>query len=572
MSERIRWRGVTNVAPLALLAVGSLTACVGSIGTNDDGDDGVGAGPPQGTNAYVADHSRFPRLSHSQWENTVVDLFELSAPTGLSLSFAPDTLGGKAFDNNEAGLNVTPNHWADYQRASEEVAAIVIADPSLLAKIAPASLPTEPKARAAAFVTDFGARAFRRPLEAAEVSQFAALFDLVPEVDPDAADPFAAGVALVIEAMLQSPHFLYRVESSDKSIFIQEDNIGIVIPLGNYEVASRLSYAIWNTMPDRELFEAAAAGELEDVDSVEANVRRMLEDPRANFVISAYHDQLYQVDQYTNLSKTAYPEWDPAIEGDMQKELSLFVASVLEKGGGLNELLTSRTGFVNARLAALYGLDTSGLDDENFKEVELPAGERSGILTRAGFLAWHGDNARPDTILRGAWINRRILCKDPGDPPDAAVGAVLPEGPATNREKVTALTGLGTCGEGCHSTVLNPVGFAFERYGGIGEYRTMAEGAPVDSSATYPFNEGDKSFADAIEFSQLVADGEQSHRCYAEFWLQFTHGRDAATQDEWLVDEAAVLSRGGASMKDVIVALVTSEPFLTRPLSNVEAQ
>src|SRR6185436_13449389 len=125
----------------------------------------------------IAAASQFPRLSHAQWELTIVDLFGLSAPTGLSDSFAPDPLGGKAFDNNESVLEVTPILWADYQAAAETIAAMVTDDPALLEKIAPASLPSDPTEKAKAFIESFGARAYRRPLDPTEVDSKKALYD-----------------------------------------------------------------------------------------------------------------------------------------------------------------------------------------------------------------------------------------------------------------------------------------------------------------------------------------------------------------------------------------------------------
>ncbi|MEZ4293329.1 MAG: DUF1592 domain-containing protein, partial [Polyangiaceae bacterium] len=478
---------------LSLVAV---PACSGTLGDPySDGDGGKGPGE-EDPSAKAAAHLRFPRLSHSQWENTVVDLFHLDSPTGLSSSFTPDPLGGKAFDNNESALQVTPGLWADYQRAAEEVALLVTSDPDLLSRIAPASLPSDPAAKKKAFLESFGKRAFRRPLTPAEVSAFTALFDEAQTLD-EGQDPFIAGVRLAVEAFLQSPHFVYRPELGELPRF---DG---TVPLTDYEVATRLSYALWGSMPDDLLFDAADKGELSSLSGIEAEARRLLASERARETLVAFHDQLYDAEQYVAIDKslTAYPDFDPAIGGDMRKELSLFVDHVLfAEQGGLSDLLTSRTTFVNARLAAVYGIDDTGLDNDTFVQVELPEAERSGLLTRAGFLAWKGTKSQPDTILRGVFINRRILCQELGDPPDAAMGAKLGD-EQTNREKVTALTGKGTCGETCHGSFINPAGFAFEHYGALGEYRTEDNGFPIDASDTFPFEGGAQSYDGAVQFS-----------------------------------------------------------------------
>jgi hypothetical protein len=534
-----------------------LGGCSGTVG-DPYGVDGNGPGNNPAV-VQVAPQSEFPRLSHRQWERTVKDLFHLDSETGLSSSFTPDPLGGKAFDNNESSLQVTPGLWADYQRAAEEIALQVTSDPKLLAKILPADLPGDPAAKKAAFLSSFGKRAFRRPMTQAEIDRFAKLFDQAPMLDPGA-DPFTAGVRLCIEAFLQSPYFVYRPELGNGLAPNGE------IALSGYEVASRLSYALWGTMPDDTLLASAEAGKLASPSGVKDEALRLLADDRARETILAFHDQLYDANQYLNLEKSTdqYPYFDPAMGADMRKELSLFVEEVLVKQkGSLSDLLTSRTTFVNSRLAKIYGVDAPGADDTTFVKVELPQAERSGLLTRSGFLAWKGTKTQPDTILRGVFVNRRILCQPLGNPPAAAMGAKLGN-EKTDREKVWALTGKGTCGETCHGTYIDPAGFAFEHYGALGEYRTQDNGYPVDATGTFPFQDGDRSYDGAAEFSAAAAQAEQTHQCYARYWLQYLLGRDDKKEDQRLLLDMAALSKKGATVQDMIIAFVTSDAFLTR--------
>ena len=554
-----------GLAVVGLAGLGG-TGCSGTLGDpygTGDGGSGAGSGTEPGAQG-IAPRSQFPRLSHAQWERTIVDLFHLDAPTGLSASFTPDPLGGKAFDNNEAALQVTPGLWADYQRAAEEVALLVTSDPALLEKIAPADLPADPAAKKAAFLSSFGKRAFRRPLTDAELTAFSALFDQAPSLDPGA-DPFTAGARLSIEAFLQSPFFVYRPE-------LGISVTGGKVPLSGYEIATRLSYALWGTMPDDALFSSAEEGKLGSTPGVEEEARRLLADERARTTLIAFHDQLYDAEQYVSIQKNTdlYPYFEPILGEDMRTELSLFVEHVLfTQKGGLSDLLTSRTTFVNGRLAQVYGLDTAGLDDETFVQTELPEAERAGLLTRAGFLSWKGTQTQPDTILRGVFVNRRILCQELGDPPPAAMGAKLGD-EKTDREKVEALTGKGTCGETCHANYINPIGFAFGNYGALGEYRTTDNGEPVNAADTFPFEEGKVSYDGAIELSAAVADAEQSHRCYTRYWLEYLYGRDRKTEDGALIADIAVQSREGATVEDIVVALVTSDSFLTRISEEVE--
>jgi hypothetical protein len=559
----------TTLLAFALTLAGiaaSTSSCVGDIG--DTATAGAGASGP-GEGIQTVTHSRFPRLSHRQWENTVQDLLRLDKPTGFSSAFYPDPLGGKVFDNNESVLQVTPQLWADYETAAEKVASLVMDDAAKLAKILPADLPTDAAKKKAAFLDDFGKRAFRRPLTAGEVKALSAKFDQGPSLDSKH-DAFTAGVGLVIETMLQSPFFLYRAELS--TAVDPQDGL---IHLTGFELATKLSYTLWNTMPDEALFAAAEGGKLESAADLKSMIGKMLKDPRsaANFV--SFHHQLYQVDQYPQMpakDPTMFPDFDPLVIADMETELDMFVKHVVvEQGGGLKKLLTSTTTFVNLRLAEIYGLDTKGRTNDKFEQVELDPKQRSGLLTRAGFLAWKGRSADPDTILRGVFINRLVLCQELGNPPAAAAGAMLGN-QATDRERVNALTGKGTCAETCHYHFIDPVGYAFENYDAIGGYRTKDNGHPVDAASAFPFDGKLESYKNASEFASLTAASDQANSCYARYWLQFAFGRDLQPEDQPQVDALASLSQGGGSARDLIVELLTSPSFTTRTTKPEDGQ
>ncbi|MGK3984394.1 DUF1592 domain-containing protein [Sorangium sp. So ce136] len=530
-----------------------LAGCTGSLGAPDGGD---GPSPAGAAEVQVAERSMFPRLSHAQWENTVRDLLRLDDRPGLSASFTTDPLGG-VFDNNEAALLVTPGLWSDYQRAAEELAAMVTADGDKLDRLLPADLPAEPEARAQAFVERFGERAFRRPLTAEERVQHLALFRRGKELF-GGEDPFVAGVRAALEAFLQSPHLVYRVELGAGPAK------GGLIPLSGYEVATKLAYLFWNTMPSDELLAAAKAGELSTSEAVRATAEGMLEDPRAREVVGAFHRQLYDHEQYHDLNKdqALYPEFVPQMGDDMQREAELFVEHIVfDKEGGLTDLLTSRTAFVNDHLAAVYGVDGEFSDD--FKQVELDEAERSGLLTRLGFLAAKATARQPDSIHRGVFVNLRILCAALPPPPDNATG--LPPGEkATNRERVEAHTGKGTCGEACHGTMINPAGFAFEHYDAIGKYRTTDNGVPVNAADIYHLGGQPRSYTDAIEFSRVLAESSEAHACYARRWIEFAQGRAVGAKDRELIDELGEASHGGASTKELILQIVSSASFLAR--------
>ncbi len=560
---------LTTLLAFALTLSGIAAAgssCVGNIG--DSAGAGAGANGP-GSGIQAVAHSRFPRLSHRQWENTVQDLFRLDAPTGLSSAFYPDPLGGKVFDNNESVLKVTPQLWADYETAAEKVAIMMMDDPAKLAKILPADLPSDAAKKKAAFIDDFGKRAFRRPLTADETNVLSSKFDQGPSLDSKH-DAFTAGVGLVIETMLQSPFFIYRAELSTAV-----DPRDGLIHLTGYELATKLSYTLWNTMPDEALFAAADEGKLESPAGLKAMIGKMLDDPRSHANLISFHHQLYQVDQYPQMpakDPTAFPNFDPKVVADMETEVDLFVKHVVvDQGGGLKKLLTSTTTFVNLRLAEIYGLDTKGRTNAKFEQVELDPKQRSGLLTRAGFLAWKGRAADPDTILRGVFINRLVLCQELGNPPAAAAGAMLGNQP-TDRQRVEALTGPGTCAESCHGHYIDPAGYAFENFDAIGGYRTKDNGRPVNAASAFPFDDKLEHYKNALEFSSLTAASEQANACYARYLLQYTFGRDLAPEDQPQVDELAALSHDGGSMRDLIVQLMISPSFTARTTKPEDGQ
>lgn len=550
----------------------AVAACTGAIGDPDDGpgddSDGSCVGcTPEGVK--VAESTRFARLSHRQWENTVVDLFQLGGPTSLSETFAPDPLGGKAFDNNASSLEVTPTLWGDYQDAAEEVAQLVTSDPTLLAKIVPSDLPADMPARAEAWVDQFGKQAWRRPLTSAEHTALVSVFELGTTHYADL-EPFTGGVRLTIEAILQSPFFVYRAELGTK------EEANRLIELDNWEMASRLSYTLWNTMPDPELFRAAEAGELTTDDGLRVQIDRLLGSDRAQATIRSFFDQVNDAEQYVGIAKAeyAYPDFDPATGAEMREELLRFIDHVIvEEDGGLKDLLTSRTTFVTARLAEIYGIDPATLDfdETGFAQTELDPTQRSGILTRSGFLAWKGTESAPDTILRGVFVNRRFICQELGDPPDEAMGAILGD-EETNREKVDALTGDGTCGATCHATFINPIGFAFENYGAIGEWRDLDNGHPIDAGAMFPFEDGEKTFSNAVELSDVLAETPQAHACFTRFWVEFALGRDVLLDDDPLIAQLEEESLAGASVRDVLATLLESPVFRYRVAVGTEGQ
>jgi hypothetical protein len=502
--------------------------------------------------ASVSD--RFPRLSHAQWEATVQDLFYLPEPSGLSSTFTPDPQLGR-FDNNVARLGMTSSLWKDYQRAAELIAERVVVEPALFAKL----VPDVASADARRFVTAFGLRAFRRPLTEAEVERYIQVYASAPAVF-SGHDAVHAGVRLVVQGMLQSPFFVYRSELSDA-----KGEGGM--PLNGYEVAARLSYLFWNSMPDDALFAAAAAGELDAGEGVRLHATRLFEDSRTRAQFRRFHYQAFSIAEYADLDKstTTFPDWRREIGPMMQEEALRFLDSIITTDGGIAEMLTSNKAFVNADLAKIYGV--AGTFGTEYQEVQLDPATRAGLLTRAGFLARNATLDEPDPIHRGVFINLNVLCRPILAPP------VIPEDleriGMTNRERVNSVTGPGTCGEGCHHTIINPLGFAFEGFDAVGGHRLNDNNIAVDSSATYIFEDGRSiSYNNAVELSRELAAAPETHACYTSHVLEFILGRDLLIADRAVVKDLAKQSlQEQLSVKELLLTVVASNMFRVRKIT-----
>jgi hypothetical protein len=557
----------TLLQALALTAIG----CTGTIGgegaeesrrggPNQNAASGgsSGAGSSSGATAGTINEppgiegigwtTRYPRLSHAQWENTVRDLLRLDAAPDQASTFSldPDDV---RFDTFAARL-VSSNLWLDYQRAAETVAADVARDPVKLAKITPAG------ADATAFVTELGTRAFRRPLTAAEVTVYVGLFNQGQTL-LESADAFASGAEMVIRSLLQSPHFIYRVESSTQAT-------GDKIWLSGYEIASRLSYALWNTMPSDELLTAAGAGQLATAEGVASWSQTMLADPRAAGTLVSFHEQLFAIGEYGTIAKSAtlFPTFTLDLAPTLVEEASLFFHEVTVVGnGGIGALLTQPVTFVNDRTAPFYGLSVTG---SGMQRVDLDPSKRAGIFTQLGFLSKYGSQSQSDPILRGVHISLELLCTKLQPPPNG-VPPLPPIGEGqTNRERVEVSTSVAPC-NGCHEPYINPIGFAFENYDAVGQWRDTDNGQSVNAAATYNLDGVDVTYNNAIELSALLAKSPTVHQCYTNNWLEYAIGRPSAIEEEGVLKTVAEASAAGATMTDLLATLTGLETFRARP-------
>jgi hypothetical protein len=536
----------------------------GAGGTGSPGTSGnSGSGKPSGSSGTPADpdcegaacgtesavaSSAFPRLSHRQWAASVRDLLYLDATPDVT-SFTSDAPTSTSFDNNGGELSVGTGLATDYETAAEKHAADLVANAARVAKVMPANAPADLDTLGKSFVTTFGERAFRRPLTTAESDSYVALWKQGSTLFPGA-DAKLAGVQIIVQAMLVSPNFEYRIELGKGKLADGS------IDLTDYEIATRLSYMLWDSTPDAALLTAAKAGELHDPAKLATHAKRLLADARAATKVEEFHRQLLELRRYDGLHPAGLPD---SIGAAMRTETEKFVHDVIiDQNGSLEALLTASYSFVNKDLAALYGV--TGTFGTDFTRAELDPKQRAGLLTQSGFLAYRAGDTAP--ILRGVFVNEKFLCAELPPPPVFTPPKLTGD---TRRERVNSVTGAGTCGAGCHATLINPAGYPLEYFDDSGKWRTQDNGHPIDGTATYPFRAGDQSYDGPIEWSQAVRDSAEAHECYVRHWLEFGLGRPVADGDAPLIARVATASRdSGISVKDMLIQLVQSPNFRSR--------
>jgi hypothetical protein len=504
-----------------------------------EGDEPLGTGLTVGA---------LRRLSPSAYQNTVRDLFPGVVLPEVEL--VPDPLV-HGFDNNGESQNPSALLVQQLHDGAAAVAEAAAAAPEASFGC-PADGGPDPSACGAAFLERFGPRVFRRPLEPDELDEAQALFEEVLEQDG-----FPVAVQVVVALWLQSPEFLYLPELKDSPA-------DSVIPLGPHELASRMSYFLWNSMPDDALFEAAAQGELETPEGIEAQTLRMLDDPRAVDAVDNFDRLWLQLDKVdaVSLDPVTYPTFDATLREQIRQETSLFARRAVQEGS-LGSLLTDRGAVLEPEIAALYGVEGA----ESGELVELPAGERAGVLTRAAFLAIGAHAVHPSPVKRGVFVLERLLCSPPAPPPPGVDTAIPEDGGSdaiTNRERYVEHEERPGCA-GCHIAI-DGIGFGFENYDSMGAWRTEDAGQPVDATGT--FEVGDlrgQAFDDAIQASELLAGSRTVSDCVTESWTRYALGRSLGTGDEAALFELSeAFAQADGQFRELIVEIVQSEAFRSR--------
>lgn len=541
---------------LGTLLVG-LGACAGEIGGPPPDDLGQGSQPLCTNGPRPGPMPRFTRLTHAQYDNTIRDLIGLDLKPSAAFIADPDFAG---FNNNAKGLVVSDRLARDYLRAAEDVATKVVSDAATLKKLLPCTPNGDDEACAKQFIQTFGRRAYRRPLASDTVDAYVKLYHEGTNLYATGT-PFEQGIHLVLEGFLQSPDFLYRLELSSTV------DTEATIPLDGFEVADRLSYLLWNSMPDDELLRAADAGELATASGIEKQARRLLDSPNASAPVDDFHYQWLQMSKYQDLQKDPklFPQFQsPTMSASLKEEAQRFIRHViLEEKADYAKLFTESTGYVNADLAPIYGV--SGQFGPDMKEVSLDPNERFGLLTEAGYLASRAYPNQDSPIHRGVFIQRQLLCFDI-PPPPPGVNTKLPPFDGmikTTRQAVEQHTSPPTC-QACHGK-FNPAGFAFESYDAIGAWRTEENGVTVDTTGSIPVGDHMMSFKDAKDLSTQIAASPEARRCYLKQWFRYGYARQEAPEDACTLAELDdLMTSSGYNVKELLVALTQTKTFRFR--------
>jgi len=400
------------------------------------------------------------------------------------------------------------------------------------------------------WVADFGARAFRRPLLPEERDVLLGVFD--------AGTTPAAGAGMVVETVLQAPQFVYLDAG------LPEGSAGTIAALDSHQRAARLAYFLWQGPPDPLLREAAANGELITRAQVEAQARRMIEDPRVADTVASFHLDWAAAGRLLATSKDpdVYPDFDADTIDAMHTELRHFFVDEVWASGRFETVLTSPATWIDTRLEPIYGVDSGSTGPGDFRRVELDPVTRPGVLTRSGFLTGHAYTATSSPITRGMWVLEKLLCEHMELPPD--VDATLNEEPGdearTLRERLERHRADPACA-GCHDRI-DPVGFSLENYGAIGEYRTTYHtGQDVDSSGR--LTQPDGTFDSAAGLLDTLQTTDRVRDCYATEWLTYGLGRPLTDDDICVVkDVRQRFAESEGDLKELLVAVATSDAFL----------
>jgi hypothetical protein len=413
---------------------------------------------------------------------------------------------------------------------------------------------TKDDACAHQIVGNLARRAYRRPVTDAEVDKITGFIKLAQEHG----DTFDQGVRVALEAILVSPDFLFRIEHDRAPDDPNEQH-----RIGDYELASRLSYFLWSSLPDDELFAAAQKGTLHQPEVLNAEVARMLHDPKSVALVDNFAGQWLQLRNLDSIKPDPdkFPEFDAELRASMKQETRLFFKNLMAEDRSVLDLLNAKYSFLNERLAKFYGID--GVTGSEFRKVDLTGTPRGGVLTQASVLTVSSYPNRTSVVIRGKWVLENLL-NAPPPPPPPDVPSLDEKGLGVTvslRQQMEIHRANPVCAS-CH-TKMDPLGFGLENFNAIGKYRTSDGKFPIDSSGTTPDG---RTFNSAVELENLIAAQPRDFaECVTEKMLTYALGRGLETYDKPAVHQIVNgLAATDYRFSKLIEAIVNSLPFQKR--------
>ncbi|MDX2020117.1 MAG: DUF1592 domain-containing protein [Deltaproteobacteria bacterium] len=572
----MQWQVLFRAAALGV-SIGA-AACSGSVagngqGQGDDGSEGGSGGEikPGGDGVPAAsdglgrlDESQVKecsqskvldpgstvirRLTRREYDNTIADLlFDASSP---SKQFPSDERR-LSFDNNAAYLNVSPTHTERYDLAAETLAtAAVQKNLAKLVSCKPASATDEVCAKT--FINGFVQRAFRRPVEKAEEDRFLGVFRQGAKTD------FNTGVSLVVQAVLQSAPFLYRVEFGEP---VQGDDK--FVKLTSWEIASRLSYLLWASMPDEALFAAAKDNKLQTRAQVSEHVQRMLKDPKAKRMVGNFHEQWLGLGDVQSIDRDAklFPDWKNENIQMLKQEVNEFTSSLVFNDGNIKELFTAPHTMMNGAVAKHYGV--SSPTGTTFEKVEDDK-RHAGVFTLGAVMASTGKINQSSPVLRGKFVREHMLCQSlPPPPPDVNAEAPSLDPKLTTRDRFAQHSENPACAN-CHR-LLDPVGLGMENFDAVGRYRDKENGLDLNVNGKLEDTDVDGTFNGVFELAQKLSTSEEAQRCMVTNWFRFAYGRTESDSDLCFLHQLdARLVKSSGNLRELLVATTELDAFFYR--------
>ena len=523
----------------SLIFLGALTtaACVGQIGDGGpSGSGGVAGGGGSGGvpgdpgmtatcgASYAPGHVAIHRLTNDEYDNTIGDLLFTTATPGTA--FDPSPAGASGFENDSDALIISDDLISSYYTAGEALAKGVIATKGTAGGAYAQIVTCAPSAACAqSTVTTFATRAYRRPVTSAEVATLMTVYN----ADTD----FDTGIQDVINAVLVNPKFIFVYTTS-----AQSQVAGATFAIDDYALAARLSYALWQTMPDAQLTQLAQAGTLHQPATLQAQVSRMLADPKVASMLKSLRNDWAGLLTLADPNGTLVGLSD-TVRAAMVGEVDAYLQDIVASDRSFLSVLTGQYAFVNQTMATYYNVPFPGSDPNAYVKVALPV-DRTGLVTTPGILtATAGDVAYTHPVHRGHWLTQKITCTPPSPPPQNTNETFT--NPSTSgespRQALASHTSNPAC-SGCHA-VMDTLGLGLENYDPFGEWRTTYPNVPgtIDASGTLP-PPSDQAFKNGLDMYADLAATDDARACLAQQLMAYVLTRALTSTDDLCVVNA----------------------------------